>query len=288
MGPDNAYSFDVTTDDFDERVLRRSHELPVLVDFWATWCGPCQVLMPLLARLATAYRGGFLLAKVDTDAEQQLARRFAIRSIPTVKLFRNGQVVEEFMGAQGEAAIRALLDRHVARESDSAIPAARAALQADRPDQALTLLDAALAADPHNDRLTLERARALMALSRFDEAHQSLRSLPARRREQADIVTLLSEVEIARATETIPALPELERRIREDATDDEARYQLGLRHLADGDHEAGLRTLLEVVKRNRKFRDDAARKSMLDAFVMLGNSHELVKQYRGLLANALN
>jgi putative thioredoxin len=288
MSLGTEFSFDVTTADFEERVLRKSHELPVLVDFWATWCGPCQTLMPLLAKLAADYQGGFLLAKVETDAEPTLAQRFAIRSIPTVKLFRHGQVVEEFMGAQGERAIRALLDRHIVRESDKAIPAAQAALQAGRADDALALLDHALATDPGNVRLAIERARALVALQRYDEALQALKGLPSERRSQPDALALLNRIELARAIASAPPREELERRLANDPQDHEARYQFGVRCIVNDDYDAGLAALLEVVRHNRKLRDDAARKAILGAFTLLGSDHELVRKYRALLASALN
>lgn len=281
------FAFDVVATEFEERVIRKSHELPVLVDFWASWCGPCQVLMPLLAKLAAAYQGKFLLAKVDTDAQQPLAQRFGIRSIPTVKLFRNGQVVEEFMGAQGERAIRTLLDRHVVRESDQAIPAARAALEAGRPKDALALLNSALATDPHSDRLMVERARALIATGQFDDAHETLQGLPPERRDQADIAGLLGQISLSRAVASAPTLAELEKRVSSDPQDHEARYQLGIRRVLNGEYDAGLAVLLEIVQRNRKFREDAARKTMLSVFTLLGSNHELARKYRALLARAL-
>ncbi len=281
------FAFDVVATEFEERVIRKSDELPVLVDFWASWCGPCQVLMPLLAKLAAAYQGKFLLAKVDTDAQQPLAQRFGIRSIPTVKLFRNGQVVEEFMGAQGERAIRTLLDRHVVRESDQAIPAARAALEAGRPKDALALLNSALATDPHSDRLMVERARALIATGQFDDAHETLQGLPPERRDQADIAGLLGQISLSRAVASAPTLAELEKRVSSDPQDHEARYQLGIRRVLNGEYDAGLAVLLEIVQRNRKFREDAARKTMLSVFTLLGSNHELARKYRALLARAL-
>jgi len=286
--PPGEFSFDVTAADFEERVLRRSHELPVLVDFWASWCGPCQMLMPLLAKLAIAYQGKFLLAKVDTDAQQALAQRYGIRSIPTVKLFHHGEVVEEFMGAQGERAVRAVLDRHIPRESDKSIPAARAARQANRASEALALLDGALAKDPANERLAVERVSVLVALARFDDARQAIQGLSPEHRDRPDVVALLNQLELARTAASAADLPELERRIMVNADDHAARYQLGVSRVLAGQYDAGLDALLEVVRRNRKFQDDAARKAILNTFALLGTNHELVKKYRPLLASALN
>ena len=121
---------DVTERDFDAQVIQRSHTVPVLVDFWATWCAPCQTLMPLLARLADEYQGKFFLAKVNTDKEQKLAAQHGIRSLPTVKLFRNGSAVDGFMGAQPERAVRALLDKYATSESETLIDDAVRAQQA--------------------------------------------------------------------------------------------------------------------------------------------------------------
>ena len=112
---------DVTQQTFESLVLAKSREIPVLADFWAAWCGPCKQLMPVLAKLADEYGGKFFLAKINSDTEQPLAARYGVKSLPTVKLFRNGQVVEEFMGAQPEKTIRALLDRHIPRESDTLV-----------------------------------------------------------------------------------------------------------------------------------------------------------------------
>jgi putative thioredoxin len=282
------YAFDAHQSDFDETVIRRSHEVPVLVDFWAAWCGPCKTLMPLLARLADQYGGKFLLAKVDTDAEQTLAARHQIRSIPTVILYRNGKPIDQFMGAQPESAVRALLDRHIPRASDAAVVQARAALEAGRAAEALALLDAACATDPGNARIPPEQVRALAELGRFDEADTRLKSLPAALRDDPELLALRARIDLGRAAAAGRTPAELEAALLARPDDHDARYQLALQQISRGRHEDGLAQLLEIVKRDRHFRDDAARKAMLQTFSVLGMGNELVKRYRTLLANALN
>lgn len=279
---------DVTERDFDAQVIQRSHKVPVLVDFWATWCAPCQTLMPLLARLADEYQGKFFLAKVNTDKEQKLAAQHGIRSLPTVKLFRNGSAVDGFMGAQPERAVRALLDKHAPNESETLIDDAVRAQQAGDSATALALLQQALAADPASDRAKLALARVQVALARVAEAEQTLATLAPAARDQPEAVALRAGLEFARLAETGPSLPELETAVSANPADTEARYRLSARQVLAGRHEAAMQNLLEIVRRDRKFRDDAGRKALLAVFQLLGNNHELVKKYRPLLASALN
>ncbi len=284
----SPYICDVNRNNFNALVLEKSREVPVLVDFWAAWCGPCRILMPVLAKLADEYRGKFFLAKVDTDAEPELALRYEVRSIPTVRLFHNGQAVDGFIGVQPERAIRALLDRYIVRESDVVVRQALEALEAGRVDESLEMLRHAAESDPSNDRLTVALARALLEAGRLKEAEQTIRSLPLDRHSDPEVARLKARLELARQTADAPALTELARRLDADSTDNEARYLLGLRCIVSGQYEAGLEQLLEIVRRDRKFRDDAARKAMITVFRLLGNDHPLTLRYRGLLASTLN
>ena len=292
---DSPFISDVTRADFASLVLEKSHQMPVLVDFWAAWCGPCQMLMPVLARVAEDYRGRFHLAKVDTDAERELATQYGIRSLPTVKLFRNGAVVDEFLGVQPEPAIRQLIDRHLPRPADATIARASAAAQAGRTDEALALFRAAVAEDPSYDRPKIELARLLVTLppdsdvaTRIAETEKLLNTLPPLKRSDADVVALRTRIDFLRIVESAPPLPELERKVTTNPADHQARYQLSARKALAGDYEPAMEHLLELVRRDRRYGDDAGRKTLVGLFTLLGNSNPLVTRYRGLLSRALN
>lgn len=279
---------DITEQTFEAAVLARSRQTPVLVDFWAAWCGPCKMLMPLLAKLADEYHGKFYLAKVNTDVEQALATRYGVKSLPTVKLFKNGQVVDEFLGVQPEKTIRALLDRHIPRESDALVHTALLALQSGNTGEALTILQKAMNADPANDRVKLEFAQLLMQLGRPDDAEQTLHGLSAETKDSADVAALRAQLEFARIAQTARAPDELLKAISANPKDSAARYELAAQLVLHQQFAPALDQLLEIVRTDRKFRDDAARKAMISVFNLLGGSGEIVNQYRRKLSMALN
>lgn len=282
------YVYDVSRRDFPARVLEKSREVPVLVDFWAAWCGPCQMLTPLLVKLTDLYDGKFLLAKLNTDLERELAMQYGIRSLPTVKLFRNGEVVDEFMGVQPESSIRRFIDRHVPRESDVVLQKALAAHRAGRAGEALNLLRRAMDMDPTNDRVKIELAQLYLQQSHLDEAQQVLAKVSAEAKAEPDVLALTAWLEFARIAADAPAPAELEKAIATNPDNCEARSQLSAQRVLANDYESALQQLLEIVKRNRRFRDDAGRKQMLSIFDILGRSGELVNRYRQLLATVLN
>lgn len=285
---DSPYIADVSQQTFESLVLARSRDVPVLVDFWAAWCGPCQMLMPVLARLADEYRGKFFLAKVNSDHEQALAAQYGVRSLPTVKLFRNGQVVDEFLGAQPEKTIRALLDRHIPRESDALVYNALLAARAGKTGEALAILQQALAGDPANDRVKLELARLLASVGRADDAEAALNALSADTKNGADAVAILAQLEFARIAADARAVAELDLAIAANPRDSSARYERAAHHVLRGEYPQALDQLLEIVRTDRKFREDAGRKAMLSIFNLLGGAGEVVKQYRMKLSLALN
>lgn len=216
---DSPFIVDVTSENYAE-LMETSFKVPVLMDFWAGWCQPCLALMPVLARLADEYQGKFLLAKLNTEEEQEIAARFGIRSIPTVKLFRDSEPVDEFAGALPEQAVRQFLDRHIVDEEAAA----------------------------------QERARQLEYF----------------------------EDQLADA----PLAAELEAKVAADSGDHEARYQLALRKVVDQDYDTAMELLLDLMRMDRQFGDDAARRALLKTFELLGDDPR-VTGYRRRMTNLL-
>lgn len=288
----SPYIFDVSSDTFDQLVLENSRHKPVLVDFWAGWCAPCKVLMPLLEKITESFAGELLLAKVDCDAEVFLTERFGIRSLPTVVLFKDGQPVDGFAGAQPESAIRALLEQHVsvpAVEHDSAQDVeaqVRALLDANQPEAAIALLQQAMTADT-SDPLLLLLARALIDTGQLDDAQKVLDSVQDRDSHQQAIAGLRAGLGFARQAAELPSQAELQQRLAANPDDSEAHYQTAIRQLAGGNGEAGLEGLLGLMQRDRSHADHIAQRTLLQAFDALGNDHPLTIRYRRRLYQLL-
>ena len=283
---DSAFIIDVTRENYSQ-VMQASFEVPVLLDFWASWCQPCLALTPVLVKLAEEYQGKFLLAKLNTEEQQEIAAQFGIRSIPTVKLFRDGQPVDEFMGALPEAAVREFLDRHVARESDVQVAKARERLAAGDTKGAIAVLSDARQGDPDNPRVTLALAQAQAAGGDIDAAEATLDSLPAAERDTPEVAMLRSHMFFEGQVAGTPDAAELETRLAADAADHEALFQLALRKVVDRDYDTAMELLLQLMKENRDFGDDAGRRTLLKVFELLGGDPR-VGQYRSRMASLLH
>lgn len=283
-----SYIIDVNEQNFAQQVIEASQQQPVLVDFWATWCGPCQTLVPLLEKLANDYQGGFILAKVDVDQNQALAGHFGIRSVPTVKIVKDGQIVDEFMGVLPEADIRAKLDAHIVKQTDNKIDAALALHQQGETQQALDIMQQLILDEPENTQARISFAQLLVDGNRNDDAKQLLASLPEEIKNSPDIKAMLARMELADTLKDIPEQAALEQRIASNDADCEARYLLSKRLTAMGEYQAAMDQLIAIIQRDREYGDDAGRKGLLQLFELLGNQGDLVSKYRRKLASMLN
>jgi len=277
------HSLDVGLADFQQAVLEESRHRPVLVDFWAPWCEPCKALKPVLEKLAAEYGGKFLLAKINSDDNQELATRYGVRGIPSVKAFVDGEPVDEFSGALPESEVRAFLDRLVPGPADELRAQAAELRLAGDISAALQKLAEASKIDPDHLGVRLDAAEIMLDLGEADEASRLIAGVP----DDVDprVPQLKARLQFMGAAGEDEAA--LTARVAADENDLEARLKLANLLVAAGQVEAGMDQLLEIVRRDRSFGDDIGRKTLLSVFDLLGGG-ELLSRYRRMLASALH
>jgi len=274
------YVFDANELTFAEHVIQASMKHPVLVDFWASWCQPCQVLKPLLKRVVESYNGEVHLAYVDTDAEQNLAAQFGIRSLPTVMLFKDGEVVDQFMGAQPESGIRAMIDKHLVRESDLMFHQAMALLEQEHEAEALELLRLAHELDPQNSKVLFTLARFAAHSGKIEQAISMLASIPDNAAEAGMARELKAQIHFGQQAQNAGDINELQARIAANPADCDTREKLATVLVTQGQHEAALQHYLAIMQTDRAYNEGAGRKGMMQIFEMLGDNHPLTITYR--------
>jgi putative thioredoxin len=286
---------DANQTSFSRDVIEASREVPVLVDFWAPWCGPCRMLGPMLEKLEAEYRGRFRLVKVNSDENPELAAQFRVRSIPYVVAFVDGQPVDAFVGVLPEGQLRAFLAKLLPDPGEIERRKALKLIEAGALDEAAAALRAAVALDPGNDAarldlaaLLLERMPAPVAQAAIDEAREVLAHASAATKLDPRYRALQTRLESVAHAAHLPAADELQRRIEAHPDDLQSRLDLAHVYIAQRRFEPALQQLLQIVARDRKFGDDIGRKTMLAVFEMAADQPALVSEYRRKLAAELN
>ena len=271
---------------FQTDVIDASMQTPVLLDFWAPWCGPCKTLGPMLEKLEAQYGGRFKLVKVDTDAQPELAQHFRIRSVPTVFAIVGGQPVDQFQGALPEGQLREFIDRLLPDPTEADIEQAIQALESGERERAVELLRKVLASAP--DHVT---AKLLYAQTLLDDdpaaALAQIESLPDDARRDPQVVQLANEARRRIEASRVPPPPALLERISSNEGDLQARLELARHFIAQKDWEPAFAQLLEIVRRDRSFGDDVGRKTMIEAFDKASAQPQLVSEWRRKLSSVL-
>ncbi len=269
---------DVNEMNFDQEVIQYSHQVPVVVDFWAPWCGPCRILGPVLEHLAREAQGAFRLAKVNVDENPNLAMRYGVRGIPTVKAFYQGRVVDEFVGVVPEQRLRDFLRKLAPSPTDLAMEKGLSLLEAFNWQGAEAVFREILLQRPELTPARLGLAKALLMQGKAREALELLQGFPASR----EFTAAQNLLPLAEALVWLEEHPQGER-------DDplEAMYVRALDLIRRGNIEAAMDGLLEIMRRDKRYRDDMPRKLMVALFEILGQNHPLTKQYRRELSMVL-
>ncbi len=297
---DSPHIIVLDEENFMEVVVEGSVNQPVLVDFWADWCGPCKSLMPILEKLAIEYNGAFVLAKLDTEAHQGIAQQLGIRSLPTVKMFHQQQLVDEFMGALPEADVRSFLEKHnitpadgaAADEQDAppindAVNQAMALYEQGQVDEAKAHLQAAQAEDPANAEILLALGQVCVSTGDLETASSCINALPEDQQNTPAANRLSGTLELAKEADTSKSVQTLQQELQSQPDNSEVRYQLAIATALSGDVQTGMDGLLELVQKDPGFNDGAPRKQLLSLFNVLGDD-PLTGQYRRKLATLLN
>ena len=284
----SSHAIDVSENNFMQEVIEASRRVPVLVDFWAPWCGPCRSLGPILEKLAAEYQGRFRLAKINSDENQALASQFGVRGIPAVKAVVNGELVNEFTGALPESAVREFIDALLPSPAEPLRLEALAARARGEADATRKLLLQAIHLDPRHEQARLDLVDVLLDAGDLAEARRLLDAFAEQGKDRTRIDSLAARLALAQDGAGAADEGALRARIGADGDDLAARLDLAKLLAAQQDYRGALEELLEIVRRDRAFQDDIGRKTLLQIFSLLGSDSDLVREFRGKLSSLIN
>lgn len=282
---------DTTTQTFMKDVIEESRQRPVLVDFWAEWCGPCKQLTPVIEKVVKAAKGKVKLAKMDIDKHPAIAGQLGIQSIPAVFAFVNGQPVDGFMGALPESQVTAFVERlikdKVGGEDKDLLAAAETALAAHDYAGAADIYAQLLAQDATNIAALAGLARCYVGTGALDQAKQTLAMVPEAKRKDTAVAAAQAALDLAEQAKSIGPVSDLEAKVAADPADFQSRFDLAVALNAKGQREAAADNLIEIVKRDRKWNDDGARKQLIQFFEAWGPTDEATIAGRKRLSSIL-
>ncbi|MBF0265489.1 MAG: tetratricopeptide repeat protein [Gammaproteobacteria bacterium] len=273
---------------YEQQVIQASFQQLVVVDFWAPWCQPCQILVPLLTKLAQEYAGGFTLAKVNSDENQELTMQVGIRNLPTVFFYKDGQVVDQFSGAISESEIKEKLDRLVSSPLSEALDAALSALELGHSEQSLNILKALNQEDPSNIQVLVAIANVYLQREELAECEEIVNALPNQSKNEEAVKSIVNQLNIAKNAANAPALDELKQQIKANPENYELRLQLATKLTAHQNYIEALDQLFDVIQNTKGDDFDNAKKQMLSVFELLGGQGDIVRRYRQKLFSYLN
>jgi len=282
---------DTTTQTFVKDVIEESKLQPVLVDFWAEWCGPCKQLGPVLEKVVKAAKGKVKLVKMDIDKHPSIPGQLGIQSIPAVFAFVNGQPVDGFLGALPESQVTAFIERvtkdRIGGEEQDLLEAADEALAKNDAAGAANLYAEVLAQDSGNVAALAGLARSYVATGATDQAKQTLALVPEGKRNDAAVAAARAALEVAEQAKSVGSVGDLEKKVAADPRDHQARFDLAVALSGKGRRQEAVDNLLEIVKRDRKWNDDGARKQLVQFFEAWGPTDEATVSGRKRLSSIL-
>ena len=275
----SSFIIDVTSKNFNDAVLANSHKGPVMVNYWAENAGPCLRLWPVLEKLANDYKGQFLLVNIDTNREKRLAQDYGVNSVPTVKLFINGEVIDQIHGYDSPDSFKKMLDKYLARESDKALAAAVSEYQNGDKEAAFEQLGKLVFIDPENHRILLTLAKLLMKEQAYDQAYALLEKTPLKN-ENEEAVVLMSNALFLSTVQQAAELEELEKQLEKKPDDKDILFNICSQRMMQSNYTAAMDMLLKIIKLDHSWRNGIASLCLRGLFIMLGKDNPIVIEYR--------